>query len=82
MTLSGARPTLNANAQRGVVLAELCDAGGAVLPGFTKGRCVPIRGDVLDAPLMWEGTPWPPADVGQIRLRLTLDEATVYAASM
>lgn len=62
----------------GSLKAELLDAAGATLEGFSEAQCVPVTGDNLAAPLRWRGAPALPE--GQaVRVRLTGKKADLYS---
>ncbi|MBI3972309.1 MAG: hypothetical protein HY332_13570 [Chloroflexi bacterium] len=86
--LAAAQLTLNVDAAGGDVRAELCDLEGMPLPGFGRAEAVPIAADALDAALAWRGGESAGTDDAydlarlngqQVRLRLYLRRATVYA---
>ena len=70
--------TVNADAADGQVLVELCAAGGAVLDGFSRQRCVPLRGNELD----WR-VAWKTADLAAVReavkIRFILTRSRLYS---
>ncbi len=72
---SGKHLYVTADAQGGVVRVAL---GGSGVPGLEN--CVPISGNVTNAPIMWPGS----HDLGpylgkQVTLRFELEAATLYA---
>jgi hypothetical protein len=66
---------LNADAAGGSIEAELCDAAGSPLRGFSRSEAVPVRSAGPSLPLRWKASP---ARIGAVRLKLHLREATVY----
>ncbi len=69
---------VNADAGRGSVAAELCRADGSVLEGFSRERCVPLRGDDLDGELRWRnGDPGALPDT--VKIRFLLNGARLYS---
>jgi hypothetical protein len=70
----------SAGFRQGYVALELLDAGGNVVPGFEREKCVfeVGSGDVLEP--RWEGRPAPAA--GTIRLRIMLRDARVYSLEL
>jgi hypothetical protein len=62
----------------GEVRAELQDAAGKPIDGFTLADCTPLRGDSLDAPVTWKGGDLNGLADRPVRLRLTLTSADVY----
>jgi len=75
---------INADAQDGRILVELCDFNGIPLEGFTKDDCNPITSDALDHVVKWKGQSIFRAQthipiVPDIRLRFNLFNASLYA---
>ena len=71
---------VNADCSRGVLWAELLDAQGNVLPGYSREACSCLRGmDSTRVELRWrgqeEGSAWPEV----LRVRFGLQEAKLYA---
>lgn len=76
----GSRFFVNADCSRGVLWAELLDAQGNVLPGYSREACSCLRGmDSTRVELRWrgqeEGSAWPEV----LRVRFGLQEAKLYA---
>ena len=76
--------THSSAAGRGEVRCELQDVHGVALPGFTLDESVPLTRNSLSAKAMWRGpgsdhslATLPSAE--PIRLRLTMEDAWVYA---
>ena len=65
-------------AMGGVAEVEEVDAGGAVLDGFSRQRCVPLRGNELD----WR-VAWKTADLAAVReavkIRFILTRSRLYS---
>lgn len=80
-TFAGRRLSLNfASSAAGSLQAELTDADGKPLPGYSLAESDETFGDSLDRTLTWQGQ----GDVGAlagkvVRLRLKLHDAEVYA---
>ena len=70
--------TVNADAAGGQVRVELCAPDGAVLEGFSRRQCVPLRGDDLDWRVTWDG-----ADLAAVRgavsIRFLLTRSRLYS---
>lgn len=71
---------VNADCSRGELWAELLDAQGTPLPGYSRTDCRALRGmDSTRAELRWAGQeagrPWPPV----LRVRFGLRQARLYA---
>ena len=79
--LASGRLAINVDASGGEMRAELCDAGGAPLPGHTRADAVPVNRDLLNAPLTWAGGSEPLQATWDrlVRLRLYVNHATAYA---
>jgi hypothetical protein len=81
VTLGDSRLTLNAAATRGEIRAQLLDAEGKPLPGFTHADCRPVTGDSLDAPLRWR-RPLRELRGRPVRLELRLRQAKLFALNV
>lgn len=79
---TGSAIHLNADAGRGRIVAEICDAKGKSLPGFSRDKAVPLASDGVSLPLAF-GVGAAVADLqGQtLRLRLHLESAAVFGMS-
>lgn len=66
---------LNAQAAGGSIEVELRDAGGAVLPGYSRADAASITRDGASLPARWKS---PPERTVPVRLKLYLRNATVY----
>lgn len=78
--------TLNVDASRGEVRAELCDEAGAPLPGFSHDDAAPINADGLEIPVTWTAERQSDRDAVDpsahlVRLRLYVSGATAYAVT-
>lgn len=79
---AGRHLTVNYKAELGGSLrAELQDADGRPLPGFTLADCEPLTDDELDAPLHWKASAAanPQAPTTPFRIRFVLESATLHA---
>jgi hypothetical protein len=76
--LSGARLYLDAAIQ-GRLRAELCNAFGQPLPGFTFDRCTPVIGDAESHELRWEGSDLAEYRAYGVTLRLEWSGGMVYS---
>ena len=73
---SGTEPFyLNADAEGGAIEAELIDAAGKVVPGFSRHDARPITGKGSELRIFWKGKL---TRMGPVRLKLYLRHATVY----
>lgn len=81
MTFDAGKLSINANvAEGGYVKAELLDAAGKVVPGYTMDDCQPITGDQVRATLKWkEHATLPPSTSEGMRLRFILRRAQLYS---
>src|SRR5207244_2723604 len=71
--------TLNADATGGSIVAELLDAGGYRVRGFTQETAVPITGDSLRHAVRWTGAEVRELRAGAYMLRVQLKGAKVFA---
>ncbi len=71
---------INADAGEGSIRAELLDDSGQVLEGFSREDCRPIQGRGSRLPVHWTGQETLKQHLrrGAVRLKLYLDQATVY----
>jgi hypothetical protein len=75
---TGAKLSLNV-ASKGATRAEIQDAGGKAIPGFTLDDCAPIQGDFVNQVVTWKGGNLSDL-VGQVvRLHFELREADLFA---
>lgn len=73
------RITLNADASAGTIRVELLDARGFRIPGFTKTDSVPVAGDGLRHAIVWRTHDLAKLPLGDVMVRLHLDNAAVFA---
>jgi len=78
VTFTGDHLHLNVRSQ-GISRAELQDAKGTPLPGFTLNDCQPIQGDSIDHVVTWSGGSLKPLNGQPVRLRVELDQADLFA---
>ena len=71
---------LNAEAEGGEVRAELLDADGNPIPGYTREVCRPLTGNGHQQEVVWEGQEnlAPVVAQGAFSVRLYLERATIY----
>jgi len=81
ITLAGETIRINA-AVHGELVAELLDATGKPLPGFSRTDCVPIRGDSVRHRLRFRNAKLSSLTGRQITLRLTLFGGMIFALDM
>lgn len=74
--------TLNADASSGTVRAELLDADGFRVPGFTKAESSVLHGDSLRHVIEWKGGDLAKLARAPHMLRLHLENATVFAVTL
>lgn len=69
---------VNANAAAGQIVAELCNADGRVLDGFSRAECVPLQRDDL----RWQVT-WKAGELatvrGAIKIFFFLNRSALYS---
>jgi hypothetical protein len=70
--------TLNVDAQGGEVRAQVSDAAGRPIPGFTFAECRPIIADSLAAPVEWQ-RPLSALRGQTVRLEFSLKNARLFA---
>lgn len=78
ITFAGSKLTLNI-VSKGATRAELQDAGGKALPGFSIDDCTPINGDFVEQAVTWKGGSLAPLAGKPVRLRIELNQADIYA---
>lgn len=78
---AGNRLFVNAScADGGSLTAELLDADGTVIPGYSLSDCTPFAGDSLHHALEWRGaTGLPQAESRTVRVRFALQNADLYS---
>jgi hypothetical protein len=74
--------TVNADATGGFVRVELLAEDGRRLRGYSKDDAVPVRGDGLRHAVRWTGQKDGVLPPGRVLIRLHLERATVYAATL
>jgi hypothetical protein len=80
ITFRGRKLLLNiATAASGCGRAELQDASGRPIPGFTRDDCRPITGDHVEHAVSWKGGDLGPLAGRPVRLGLELEDADLYA---
>ena len=71
---------VNADAEGGQVLVELCGADGRVLDGFSREECLPLSTDDLRWQVRWKA-----ADIstihGDVKLRFLLNRSKLYSST-
>jgi hypothetical protein len=78
--LEGRRLIVNADASHGRLRAELLDAAGAVLPGFSAIESVPLTADSAGHVLRWQGSSEVSAWKGRaVRIRFLVQNARLFA---
>jgi len=75
---AGNRLHVNANAKGGSLAAEVLDANGKAIPGYSAVDCRPATADGLDQPIVWKDHETLPANQ-PVRLRFRLQRASLYA---
>jgi hypothetical protein len=78
VTLAGKGLTLNAAAVGGEIRAQILDAVGKPLPGFTYKDCTPVKSDSLYEHLKWKRS-LDRLGARPVKLELTLRNAKLYA---
>ena len=77
--VDGSQMALNLSATKGKVEAELLDAQGTPIPGFSGRQAVVLQGvDEVRAPVVWE-TPLQELNGRSVILRLRMKNSDVYA---
>jgi hypothetical protein len=71
--------TVNLCAPQGWLRAELTDAAGKPISGFTLDDCEPVRGDSVAAAVRWRGRQLRELADRPIRIRFQLSDAAIYA---
>jgi hypothetical protein len=81
ITFAGSKLVLNARTgEKGSIRAELQDAAGQPLKGFTTTDCQPLTGDELSAEYTWSGGSDLASLAGQpVRLRFVLQDAELFS---
>lgn len=76
------RLTLNADASQGTIRAEVLDARGYRVRGYTKDDAVSVQGDRLDHAVRWRERQFANLAPGHYRIRLHLENAEVFAVTL
>jgi len=80
IVMEGKSLHVNVTAPQGEVRAEILDAEGKkVLSGFSRGECVPVAGDSLNAELKWKKAAVSTLVGKTVRLRFILRNVSLYA---
>ena len=81
LKFSGSHLELNySTAGAGQIRAELQDASGRPIPGYTLKNCDPITGDAISGTVTWKGNANLSALADKtIRLRFVMNEADLYS---
>lgn len=80
MTVAGGSLQINANAVGGSLYAELLDAEGNPIAGFTKADCDPITTDSISHTVAWNGSSDLSALTGQtVTLKLYAENTELYS---
>ena len=74
--------TLNADAIGGTIRVEVLNRQGYRVRGFSKEDAEPIKGDSLGHRVRWINRTVSDLEDGFYRLRLHLDQATVFALTL
>lgn len=76
----GSQLFVNVDAQQGELRAELLDAEGHVVPGFSLDRCIPVSVDTTIHMVEWQGAPDLATVAGRpLRIRFHLINAKLFA---
>ena len=73
------RLSVNAEARGGAVRAELLDADGNVVPGFSRDDCKAVSGNGVDQSVAWKGQQRLPRSNKPMRLRFVIKNAALYS---
>ena len=73
--------TVNADASRGSLRADILEADGRPIPGLSAAECVPLRADATRHILRWTSGKTPPAD-RPVRVVLNLDRCRLFSLSV
>ena len=80
MELQGIRLTINAQAEKGEIVAEVLDDQGKLVPGYSREDCRAFSGDSLRHALSWKGGDFLGGLLGgTVRLRFHLRNARLYS---
>ena len=70
---------VNCTASAGWLKAEVLDDSGNVVPGYGLAACNPVQGNGVDQVVTWVDRVELPTDVAPIRIRFTLQNASLYS---
>ncbi|HOY58047.1 MAG TPA: hypothetical protein PK640_07900 [Verrucomicrobiota bacterium] len=70
---------VNVCATNGWLRVEVLDRNGAVLPGYSRTDCDPVRTNSVDALVTWAAHRALPVVEGPLRLRFVLQNASLYS---
>ena len=76
---SGKDIHVNANANRGSVVAEVQRPGGELVEGFEHASCQPLEEDTLDHVLRWRDDPTLPAGEGPFQMALRIADSEIFS---
>ncbi len=69
---------VNANAGDGELRAELLNAGGIPIPGYTAADCLPVKSDGIAQTIRWRKHAELPGTEERLRLRFVITAASLY----
>lgn len=75
----GGRLSVNAMAKGGALAAEVLDAEGMVLPGYSRTECNRVSGNGIDQPVTWKAHKTLPVSNKPMRLRFVFNNASLYS---
>ena len=70
---------VNADAEGGWLKAEVLDAAGNVLPGYSLDDCLPVTGDDVNINVQWRNKNELPRSDEDLRLRFVIQNASLYS---
>jgi len=73
--------TVNVDAGKGELRAEILDSSGVPVPGYRIADCQPLADDGLRQPVLWETRSTLPS-VGSVSIRFEFSNASLYSFSM
>ena len=79
MRFEGDRLLVNLHAPRGALRAELQDATGHAIEGFSLADAVPTRGDGLDLAVKWRNGELRALSGKPVRVRFELTDGSLYS---
>ena len=77
VAIQGDKLLLNADAQKGEIRVQVCDASGKAIPGLTFADCQPVKGDALDVAVQWSK-----ASLADVRGKTVVLEFSIKNASL